>query len=142
MLEGSITYRETCNIPRDAIVRLCRENKWSAADKPDELVQALANSDCLISAWDGDLLVGLGNALSDGYLVVYYPHLLVSPQYQRRGIGRRIMEIMQAKYKGIHQQVLLAVGSAVPFYEKCGFRHARTVKPMWIYDDYDLEPSA
>jgi GNAT superfamily N-acetyltransferase len=142
MLERSITYRETHHIPKDAIVRLYQENKWSAAEKPDELVQALVNSHCLITAWDGDVLVGLGNALSDGYLVVYYPHLLVSPQYQHRGIGRRIMEIMQAKYKGIHQQVLLAVDNAVPFYEKCGFQHARTVKPMWIYDDYDHEPSA
>jgi GNAT superfamily N-acetyltransferase len=33
--------------------------------------------------------VGLGNAISDGALVVYYPHMLVLPEYQGRGIGRR-----------------------------------------------------
>jgi hypothetical protein len=44
----------------------------SAALKPTELFNALMSSHSLVSAWDSDLLVGLGNAISDGLLVVYY----------------------------------------------------------------------
>ena len=66
-----IRLSETRNIKREDIIALYRANGWSAAEKPDELYSALMNSHTLITAWDGDRLVGLGNAISDGYLVVY-----------------------------------------------------------------------
>lgn len=74
-----ITLSADKQINKDRILELYKQNEWSSADKPDELVQALKNSHTLISAWDGDRLIGLANAISDGYLVVYYPHLLMSP---------------------------------------------------------------
>ena len=65
---------------------LYQANGWSAAEKPLLLQKALAASHSLVTAWDGPKLVGLGNAITDGYLVVYYPHLLVLPDYQGRSI--------------------------------------------------------
>ncbi len=97
------------------------------------------NSDSLITAWDGNRLVGLGNAISDGYLVVYYPHLLVHPDYQGKGIGRMIFNRFQKKYGNFHQQTLTADGKAIDFYEKCGFETAGSTQSMWIYqgDEHD-----
>ena len=82
----------------------------------------------------GNKLVGLGNAISDGFLVVYYPHLLIHPHFQGKGIGSNIVKILQNKYKGFHQQMLTADGEAIKFYEKCGFERAGKTVPMWIYD--------
>ena len=110
---------------------------WSAAHKPRELLKALSGSDAVVSAWHGQTLVGLGNAISDGALVVYYPHLLVLPAYQRAGLGRRIMKDLQRRYSGFHQQVLLAVPDAAPFYEAIGFAPATSVKALWVYEDTD-----
>jgi len=67
----------------EEIVGLYEVNGWSAAEKPSELYGALLNSHSLITAWDGNKLIGLGDAMSDGYFVVYYPHVLVHPEYQR-----------------------------------------------------------
>ena len=78
-------------------------------------------------------LVGIGNAISDGSLVVYYPHMLVHPDFQRKGIGKKMMEAMQAVYSGFHQQMLTADGKAVPFYQELGFVQAGKTVPMWIY---------
>ena len=128
-----IDYRETRDIPPEKILQLYRANEWSAAKKPELLYKALMHSHTLVSAWCGGELVGLGNAITDGYLVVYYAHLVVLPQYQRRGIGRRIVQIMMDKYGEFHQQVLVAEGEAVGFYEKCGFELAGRTRPMWIY---------
>jgi GNAT superfamily N-acetyltransferase len=100
-------------------------------------LEALKNSHALISAWDDDKLVGLANSISDGYLVVYYPHLLILPEYQGKGIGRMIMKRLQDKYLGFHQQVLLADGKAIEFYSRCGFEIAGSCTPMWIYKGYD-----
>ncbi len=129
----SIKISETRDIEKEKIIALYKANRWSAAEKPDELYQALINSHSLITAWDGDKLVGLGNAISDGYLVVYYPHLLVHPAYQRKGIGKMIVAKMQEKYGTFHMQILVADGKAVDFYERVGFVRAGKTQPMWIY---------
>ncbi len=129
----NITISDTRDINREDILQLYKANKWSAADKPDELYHALMNSHTLISAWNDETLVGLGNAISDGYLVVYYPHLLVHPDFHNRGIGQLIMEKMQQIYGHFHMQMLTADGRAVDFYKKNGFERAGKTEPMWIY---------
>jgi len=120
-----------------AVVDLYRANHWSSAAKPRALIAALAGSDALVTAFRGARLVGLGNAISDGALVVYYPHLLVHPDCKGQGIGRAIMARLQARYAGFHQQVLMADGDAVGFYARMGFSPAGRTQSMWIYDGAD-----
>lgn len=137
MSGSSITYSETRDIPLDELLRLYSAVEWSSANKPIELRDALRNSHSLLTAWDGARLVGLGNAISDGHLVVYYPHLLVDPEYQGYGIGSELMRRLKAIYEGFHQHVLIADGRAIDFYEKCGFTRAGKTEPMWIYEGKD-----
>jgi len=134
---GCIDYRSTHDIPIDHVLTLYEANGWSAVQKPQLLHKALLNSDTLVSAWDGNRLVGLGNAISDGHLVVYYPHLLVLPDYQGCGIGREIMQRLKTRYEGFHQHMLIAESAAVRFYEKMGFARAGKTAPMWIYTGGD-----
>ena len=110
-----------------------RINKWSAAEKPQELMAALRNSHSLVTARISGVLVGLGNAISDGHLVVYYPHLLVHPEHQGQGIGRKMMAALLEKYSSFHQQMLVADGKAISFYKSLGFKRAGQTEPMWIY---------
>ena len=128
-----IKLSETKEINTDQIVELYSANEWSSAEKPTELTNALLNSHSLITAWDKEKLVGLGNAISDGYLVVYYPHLLVHPEYQGKGIGNMIVDKFQERYKNFHMQMLTADGKAIDFYKKVGFEKAGETIPMWIY---------
>ena len=132
-----IEYRETRDLPLADVLALYRANEWSSAEKPELLHRALRASHSLVSAWDGDKLVGLGNAISDGCLVVYYPHLLVLPEYQRRGIGAQLLRRLVARYAGFHQHMLVADGRALDFYRKCGFERAGQTEPMWIYAGHD-----
>ena len=102
-----ITYGETRDLPPEKVLALYKANQWSAADKLELLLKALQNSHGLVSAWDGDVLIGLGNAITDGYLVVYYPHLLVLPSYQRKGVGHGIMQRLMSLYEGFHMHILV-----------------------------------
>ena len=124
-------------LPLDSVLALYRANEWSSAEKPELLHKALLSSHSLATAWDGPILVGLCNAISDGYLVVYYPHLLVLPEYQGQGIGRELMKRLMARYNGFHQHMLVADGRALDFYRKCGFERAGKSEPMWIYDGHE-----
>ena len=134
---SAIVYRDDKILPRDPVVALYRALSWSSAKKPDLLLKAMENSHTVVTAWDGDRLVGLGNAISDGFLVVYYPHLAVHPEYQGRGIGTEIVRRMQTKYAGFHQQAVLADGRAAEFYRKVGFTQAGSCQAMWIYQGHD-----
>ncbi|MGR5066463.1 GNAT family N-acetyltransferase [Photobacterium sp. DNB22_13_2] len=119
------------------VVGLYKANGWSSADVPEKLIPALLNSDMLVTARKDGKLIGIGNAISDGYLVVYYPHMLVDPNFQGLGVGRMMMELMQSKYKGFHQQMLTADGDAVDFYRALGFERAGKTEPMWVYAGSD-----
>ncbi len=129
----NIKISETREINRSDILDLYKANEWSAVNKPKELYNGLVNSHTLISAWDEDRLVGLGNAISDGHLVVYYPHLLVHPKYQGKGIGQLIVSKMKKIYADFHMQILCADQKAINFYKKNEFEIAGDTKSMWIY---------
>jgi GNAT superfamily N-acetyltransferase len=131
------TYRENRELPLDQLIALYRANKWSSADKGEVLRSALRASDSLITAWSDGRLIGLGNAISDGYLVVYYPHLIVLPEFQGKGVGTEIVRRLKKKYESFHMHILVADGKAIDFYKKCGFEHAGKTEAMWIYAGHD-----
>ena len=135
MIDG-IEFDNQLDIPQESILSLYRAAEWSSANKPDQLHRGLTNSDSIVTAWQADQLVGLANAISDGHLVVYYPHVVVHPDLQGRGIGKEMMRRLMERYKDFHQHSILADKDAVGFFERCGFY--RSVCPaMWIYDGSD-----
>jgi GNAT superfamily N-acetyltransferase len=121
------------SISEEEVILIYKANNWSSAEKPKELLAALNNSHTLVTARISGKLIGIGNAISDGHMVVYYPHMLVHPDYQGRGVGRKMMEAMQFIYSNYHQQMLTADGNVVKFYEALGFERAGKTVPMWIY---------
>jgi GNAT superfamily N-acetyltransferase len=134
MKDSKIEYRDDRVVSLDAVLALYRSLGWSSARKPAALHAGLLASHSLVCAWSHDRLVGLGNAISDGHLVVYFPHLLVHPEFQGKGIGSTLMRTLMAKYEGFHQQALLADGRSIEFYRRMGFTRAGHTEPMWIFD--------
>lgn len=128
-LNGDIAEEET--------LAIYIANDWSSAKKPKELMAALRNSHSLVTARFNGSLVGLGNAISDGHLVVYYPHLLVLPQYHGKGIGCKMLQALQTIYGCYHQQILVADGEAIEFYKSVGFVRAGSTQSMWVYEGTD-----
>jgi len=131
-MDIDVSFRDSIEISE--MVELYSANGWSSAEKPEDLIAALKNSHSLVTARVDGRLVGIANAISDGHLVVYYPHLLVHPDNQGQGIGRRIMLAMRERYGSFHQQTLTADVDSVGFYEGLGFERAGKTVPMWIYD--------
>jgi len=129
----NIDIRFDDTIETAEVIALYVANEWSSAEKPESLMAALRNSHSLVTARIEGKLVGIANAISDGHLVVYYPHMLVHPDNQGQGIGRRIMLAMRERYDALHQQMLTADVDSVGFYEGVGFERAGATVPMRIY---------
>ena len=63
--------------------------------------------------------------------------MLVHPNYHGQGVGKAMMECLQKRYESFHQQMLVADGKAIEFYESLGFKRAGKTEPMWVYDGDD-----
>ena len=69
-------------ISTEEVLDLYRANQGSSAGRPNELLAPLRNSHSLVTARRAEKMIGMGNAISDGHLVVYFPHRLVQPALQ------------------------------------------------------------
>jgi ribosomal protein S18 acetylase RimI-like enzyme len=94
------------------------ERVWPRDYDPELTRSALATS-INIGAWDGPRLVGAVRLLSDGYFFSVVSEVLVDPEYQRRGIGRTLMEMALARAPS-RAMFLGAQPQSVAFFEKIG----------------------
>ena len=91
---------------------------------PEMLRKALANSLCILGAYEEDRLIGLIRAVGDGYSSVLIQDILVQPDYQRRGIGSALMTEMLRRYDHVYQIQLTTDNTekTKAFYRSQGFR--------------------
>ena len=128
-----ITYRTEKTFEEKELKDLFLSVNWLSANYADRLVKALQNSAAVISAWDGEKLVGLINAIDDGELTAYAHYLLVNPKFQRLGIGKELIDRLKKKYEGYLYLVLIAENKEVMhFYKKMGFVAEENATPMVI----------
>ena len=119
-----ITYKTDKNINRDQLESLYNDVEWYAYTKEMKVLQrALEQSLDVISAWDGEKLVGLVRVVGDGLTIIYIQDILVLNAYQNQGIASRLMVQILEKYKDVRQKVLLTeeAPDVRHFYKKNGF---------------------
>ena len=66
----TIEYRQTRDFTEEDLRRLFLSVGWESGRYPKRLVTAMRNSTHVISAWDGDRLIGLVRALDDSSVMV------------------------------------------------------------------------
>lgn len=128
----AITYLYDKEVKTNSIQELFLSVNWLLKDKPEKLQQAFSHSDKVITAWDGDKLVGLINSIDDGSLTAYIPYLLVNPDYQKQGIGKALVRMIISEYESYERIVLLTEKDTADFYKKCGFIESRSIHSMII----------
>ena len=112
---------------------------WESGKFPEKLKRALENCETVFTAWVGERLVGLANAIDDGELTAYVHYLLVDPQYQGFGIGSSLIKMMKKKYKNyLHFFLLAEHKELVSYYERLGFEHCSDISVM-VYKEHGDE---
>ena len=119
----TIEYRVGNDLDVDEMIELYRESTLGErrpVDERDRMEAMLRNANLVVTAWDGDLLVGISRSLSDFSYVTYLSDLAVRLSHQRMGIGRELMRITQRE-SGRAYILLLAAPKAVDYYPHVGF---------------------
>lgn len=83
-----------------------------------------ANANLIISAWDGELLVGIARGLTDHSYCCYLSDLAVDKAYQQQGIGDALLARVRQALSPEVSLILLSAPSAMSYYPKVGFAAA------------------
>lgn len=67
------------------------------------------NSNPMITAWHGKVLIGVARSMTDFHYACYLSDIAVLKRYQRRGIGKELQIITQAQL-GPHCNLILLAG--------------------------------
>lgn len=123
-----IEYKEIKTFQIEQIRELFLSVNWESGKYPERIVSGLKNSSVVISAWDGEKLVGLIRGLDDGETIGFIHYLLVNPNYQGQHIGEELMYLLLNKYKDLlYVKIMPSDPQTIPFYKKFGFE---------IFDNY------
>ena len=83
----------------------------------------VANAGLTVTAWDGELLVGVARSVTDFTYCCYLSDLAVDVAYQRQGIGVELIARTQAALGPRCNLILLAAPAAADYYGHIGFVH-------------------
>lgn len=109
------------------VLSLYRSVGWTVyADNPAMVKAAFAGSLLVLGAFVQDELIGLIRAVGDGVSILYIQDILVAPEHQRKGVGKKLLQAMLAQYPSIYQTVLMTdnIPERAAFYRACGFTAA------------------
>jgi predicted N-acetyltransferase YhbS len=120
-------YRYGNQLDLDQVTELYRASTLGERrpiDDPAIVRSMLENANLVVTAWDGDLLVGISRTLTDFAYVGYLADLAVRESHQRQGIGVVLIRKTRESMGPRSMLVLLAAPKAVDYYPRIGFtRH-------------------
>ena len=128
---SEIIYKHNSSFAENDILSLYDSLGWTEYTKNmEKLIKALNNSLYILTAWDKNKLVGLIRVVGDGETIIFIQDILVLRQYQRQGIGSKLLKTVFNKYNKIRQKVLLTDDTEKNrlFYEANGFESANKLK--------------
>lgn len=120
------------------ILSIYHTQKWwpETVNDPERIDRIIAGSHCCVVAMHGDVVAGMGRALSDRTGDAYIHDVIVRDDYRNHGLGSRIVRslIDRLKQDGITWVGLIAEAGSHSFYEKETFEKMDKAIPMfkWI----------
>jgi len=120
-----ITYRNGNELDLDAVIELYRASMLGERrpiDDRERMALMLRNANLVVTAWDGEMLVGIARSVSDFSYATYLSDLAVRLSHQKQGIGRELIRQTQT-LGGQATVILLSAPKAVDYYPRVGFSH-------------------
>jgi N-acetylglutamate synthase-like GNAT family acetyltransferase len=100
---------------------------WAKGRSIEDLSIAIANSEPVISVWDGDRLIGFARATSDGIYRATIWDVVIHPEYRNSGLGSKLVQtvLSHPRMRSV-ERVYLITTHQQEFYQKIGFQPNNT----------------
>ena len=120
----SVEYKVNQLISSDQFIELLMRSGL-AERRPIEDLDCMAgmvlNSNLLVTAWQGEQLIGVARSMTDFHYACYLSDLAVDRAFQKQGIGKRLMAETQQQLGPNCKLILIAAPAANDYYSALGF---------------------
>lgn len=125
-----------------SVIRLYSEaDWWEPGDAAEAVIPLLRGSFRVAAAFDGERLVGMARALSDGASDAYIQDVVVDSAYRKQGIGGALVRLLldELKNSGVSWIGLIGAPGTEHFYRDLGFTPMEGFLPMRFTGDQQEE---
>lgn len=129
-----ISYKVNHPISTDEFIGLLTASTLAERRPIDdrECMQGMIkNSNLIVTAWDGDKLIGIARSMTDFHYACYLSDLAVDKSYQSNSIGKQLQTITQERLGSKCKLILIAAPASNSYYEHIGFTNNQR---CWVLD--------
>src|SRR5258708_3512734 len=137
-MKNVVTYSQTlAGIDWATVKQDLKADDFDNGRTPEQLRKSFENSRHVVFAWCDGKVIGKARVLSDGVCNAYLVDVWTQSAYQKQGIAREMIRLLQQELRGQHL-CLQADDDLVGFYRKLDFHpHPNgmaMVIGMWLQD--------
>ncbi len=132
-LDNTLHLEVVDSVKPEAVVDLYMDAGWWEEGWSEDVIPAMVkNSFRFVGLFEGNELVGMGRALSDGVSDAYIQDIVVRTDYRGQGWGQKIVTFLVKELRdaGVDWIGLVGAPGTKEFYEKMGFAPMPDFVPM------------
>ncbi len=131
ILNPAVTFSERKDVTAEQLHKLLRQAPWAKERNLEDVKDMLRYTDVVLSAWDGDQLIGFGRVLTDFVYRATIWDVIVDKAYHKQGIGTEIVRRI-LHHPRLRQVELFWLCTRRPgFYAKLGFSSKEQTGMVW-----------
>lgn len=117
----NITYSTTAKPTTQQVIDVYESSGINRPTKDAARIQQMYDqSNLIVTAWDGDLLVGVARSLTDFCYCCYLSDLAIREEYKKGGIGKKLVALTKETIGEQTTLILLSAPAAMEYYPKIG----------------------
>ena len=118
-----LEYKQEIPAMTDLVALYSSVGWTNYTNNPTMLEEAVKTSLWQLGVYDEKELVSYIRLVGDGQSVIFVQDLLVRPDHQRQGIGRKLLKEALATFPNVYQRLLVTERSEknLAFYQSLGF---------------------
>ena len=119
----NIEYKVNASVSTDQFIALLRASALGKRRPEDRkcLEGMVTNSNLMVSAWEGEKLIGIARSMTDFHYACYLSDLAVDRDYQNGGVGKELLMRTQKQLGPKCKLILIAAPAANSYYKHIGF---------------------
>jgi hypothetical protein len=117
----NIQFKVNAKVSAEAVIEVYKSSGITYPNDTARMQAILDHSNLVITAWDGEQLVGIARSLTDYNSCCYLADLAVKKEHQKSGIGITLIELTENAIGENTALIALSGGPISEYHPKDGF---------------------